>query len=298
MPRKKNPQTTGENQQLTLKYVSLAQVQQWDRNPKKHDIGAIAQSIQKHGFKDPPKFEPTLNEGNGGIVEGNGRAEALAWMYAQEQPLPRGIALDAETGEWQIPILFGVDADSQRMAEAYALDHNNLVLAGGDFTAVDLMNMYDEPRYTEILTGLVTQGELPISVTGDDLDLLVQLQRDTMRQERMSQRPPTNGAGDDDDDEPMFPAGEMGGENGAAEPEKPGHFDAAKLPDAPQGKTRQSYLLYMSFFEHEHLQRAITILTLGTRNGNLLKPNERFAQMDGTAFLDQWEEALKDALRR
>lgn len=295
MPRKRKDQQDN-GQQLSLKYIPLGQARQWERNPKKHDMGAIVGSIEMHGFKDPAKFEPTLNNGEGGLVEGNGRMEALAWMYAQEREAPRGVAVDQDTGEWQVPVLFGVDAPSQMAAESYALDHNNLVMAGGDFTAVDMMNLWEERPYAEILTELVTQHELglPVSVSGDDLDLLTQLQRQSAHSPLNFSPPSSNGHYDDDDQEPMYlpdddEDGEVGGASGG-----PKFFDATKLPDAPQGKTRQSYLLYVAFFEHEHLQRALTALSLGKRNGSLLRPNERFAQMDGSAFIDNWEEALKD----
>jgi DNA modification methylase len=158
---------------LTLRYIPLSQARQWERNPKQHDLGAIARSIALYGFKDPLKYEPALNGGQGGLVEGNGRAEALAWMQTQGHDLPRGLGI-AE-GEWQVPVLFGVDALSQETAEAYAIDHNNLVLAGGTYTAVDIANLWDESAYLDVLTGLAEHKELPVSVSGDDLDLLLGL---------------------------------------------------------------------------------------------------------------------------
>ena len=62
---------------LRIEYIKLDQAALWEKNPKKHDIDLIIQSIEKYGFKDPPKFEPSLNNNEGGFVEGNGRIEAL-----------------------------------------------------------------------------------------------------------------------------------------------------------------------------------------------------------------------------
>jgi hypothetical protein len=79
------------SEELTIKYIPLSQAIPWDRNPKRHDIGGIVTSIKKHGFKDAPKFEPTLNGGQGGIVEGNGRITALSMMVQAGDDMPRGI---------------------------------------------------------------------------------------------------------------------------------------------------------------------------------------------------------------
>ena len=157
--------------ELRLEYVPLDQVALWDSNPKKHDIGSIAESIKRHGFKDPPKFEPELNGGKGGIVEGNGRLKTLQTMKRQGADLPRG--LREVDDEWAVPVLFGVDATSEKAAEAYAVDHNNLTMAGGDFTAWDMSRMWDEDAYIAVLEGLAEVDELPVSLDGDDLDGLL-----------------------------------------------------------------------------------------------------------------------------
>lgn len=157
---------------MEVRYIPLAQVRKWNRNPKKHDLGAIAQSITQHGFKDPPKFEPRLNDGQGGLAEGNGRDEVLTAMQRSdpEHP-PRGILLDPQ-GEWLIPVLFGVDASSQQAAEAYAVDHNNLTLMGGDLTLLDIAKIWDLEQYNELLRDLAAQGATMASVDGDDIDTL------------------------------------------------------------------------------------------------------------------------------
>lgn len=158
--------------QLELRYIPLSTVRRWDRNPKKHDMGALAASIERYGFKDPPAFDPSLNTGTGGIVEGNGRAECLTWMKQQKKHAPRGVLVDKD--EWLIPVLFGVDAPSQAAAEAYGVDHNNLTMAGGEYTAVDISRMWGD-GFADVLGSLADLGELPITFDADDLDLLLHL---------------------------------------------------------------------------------------------------------------------------
>jgi hypothetical protein len=156
---------------LDLRYVPLAQVRKWDRNPKPHDIGLLIRSFRRYGYKDPLKFEPTLNDGEGGIVEGNGRTEALERLKADGEEPPRGIPANGK--DWLAPVLFGVDAKSQAEAEAYAVDHNALTLLGGDFGPEWMGQLYEEGTLKSVLTDLGGLDELPLSIDGDDLDSLL-----------------------------------------------------------------------------------------------------------------------------
>jgi hypothetical protein len=158
---------------LVLRWVPLSMAARWDKNPKEHDVGGLIRSIQQYGFKDPPKFEPTLNGGDGGIVEGNGRHSTLQLMESQNYERPRGVAEVKETKEWAVQILFGVDAESQAVAEAYALDHNNLTLLGGDFEAEDIQRMYDLEGYAAVAKDLAEADVFPVSLDGDDIDDLL-----------------------------------------------------------------------------------------------------------------------------
>ena len=155
-------------EQLSLRYIPLSAARQWDRNPKKHDLQALTESIKTHGFRDPPSYDIQLDA----FVEGNGRTEALQWMASHGEDCPRGIAIDVQTGEWCMPVLFGVDARSRLAAERYGIDHNNLTMAGGDFTALDMAKVWT-PAYIDILKDLGQAKLLPVSVDGDDLDTLI-----------------------------------------------------------------------------------------------------------------------------
>lgn len=158
---------------LSLRYIPISQAELFEINAKLHNIDQIIESIARYGFKSACKWESTLNGGRGGIVAGNGRVEALRVMEERGDDCPIGIALD-ETGEWCVPVLFGVDATSEAIARAYALDDNNLTLLGGDFAVEDLLKLYDNETLLTELKELASAGETPISLnTSNALELLI-----------------------------------------------------------------------------------------------------------------------------
>lgn len=174
---------------LTLKYVPLDTIAQWARNRKKHDIPSIIKSLEKHGFKDPMKYEPALNNGAGGIAEGNGRDLALKTMFNQNpKKPPRGIKI--EKGKWLAPVLFGVDSKSQAAAESYGIDHNNLTMLGGDLDMSDIMKMWQDDTAT-MLKELQGSGEMPVSVNADDLDTMLEESRERLSEQEQTIRPKT-----------------------------------------------------------------------------------------------------------
>jgi hypothetical protein len=90
-------------------------------------------------------------------------------MKADGMPPPRGVQV-LEDGDWAIPVLFGVDAESERVAESYAIDHNNSVLSGGDFTHVDMERMWDNGYFD------VVARSSPITVDEEVIESMVQHQ--------------------------------------------------------------------------------------------------------------------------
>jgi len=153
---------------LEIRFVPLASAQLWEGNPKKHDIKKLAEALTEYGFQLPPKFDAAL----GGIVFGNGRITALRQLQQSGQPAPRGIAL-TENGDWVVPILFGNDLESKAIAEAFAIDHNNLVLSGGGFTAVYASQIWDEEQYVKLLVELSQANALPVTLQSDDVSTLM-----------------------------------------------------------------------------------------------------------------------------
>jgi len=133
---------------LTIRYIPLSQAVLFDGNPKLHDIGGLVESFQRYGFKEAVRWEPTLNGGSGGIVAGNGRITALQMMQQRGSEPPRGIQQDQ--GEWLVPVLFGVDAESEAQAQAYCVDSNSLVVTGGDLGFGEIMALYDKEQMAAI----------------------------------------------------------------------------------------------------------------------------------------------------
>ena len=41
--------------ELTIHYIPLDTVIEWERNPKRHGLDAIAASVMQYGFKIPPR---------------------------------------------------------------------------------------------------------------------------------------------------------------------------------------------------------------------------------------------------
>ena len=135
------------SEKLELRYIPLSQARRWDDNPKRHDLDGLCRSIGTHGFGDPPKFDATLD----GLVYGNGRAEALEPMRSRGGDPPRGILIDEDSGEWAVPVIFGVDSESRAAAVAFAIDHNHLTLMGGDLDVTDMLSIWDESALQAVL---------------------------------------------------------------------------------------------------------------------------------------------------
>lgn len=155
---------------LRLEYVPLDKATLWDKNPKAHDIGALVTAIWRYGFQDPPKYDSAL----GGFVYGNGRTVAVMMGKREGRKPPIGVAVLDGSDEWAIPVVFGNDLPSREVAEAFAIDHNNLTVMGGDgVTPWDLARMWDGEAYRDLLGGLAATDLLPVSVDGDDLDALL-----------------------------------------------------------------------------------------------------------------------------
>lgn len=153
---------------LELRYVPLAQARRWDENPKRHDIASLVRSIDTHGFGDPPKFDAAL----GALVYGNGRTEALERMRQEGKAPPRGI-VRLDDGEWAVPVIFGVDAESRAAAVAFAIDHNNLTLLGGELGFSDLLQIWDEEGLKRALEAAPGSDELLVSFSAGEVEALL-----------------------------------------------------------------------------------------------------------------------------
>lgn len=175
-------ETTGEA--IRIELVPLSQIEKldeilWSKNSKKHDIDKILESIDRYGWVDPPKWDKNLNSGKGGIAFGNGRTEALITgliaARAEGREPPRGIPVDKATGEWCIPIKFGVDCKSEVEAMALAIDHNNLQMAG--FEDSEISRLWEAEGYLAVLSEIADAGVVPVTVDEKAIaDMLESLQ--------------------------------------------------------------------------------------------------------------------------
>ena len=98
--------------------------------------------------------------------------EALERMHAEGDQPPRGILVTDE-GEWAVPVIFGVDAESEAAAVAFAIDHNNLTLLGGDLNFGDLLQIWDESGLQAVLDSTPDATELLTSLDRADIDALL-----------------------------------------------------------------------------------------------------------------------------
>lgn len=171
-------QVTGDL--LQLLYIPLPALANLDAvlakgNPKRHEIDKLRSSIMQNGFVDPAKWDVNLNGGKGGIIYGNGRTEALVAMLLDMkkggQSPPRGIGIYGATGEWCVPVKFGVDAESETAAKRFIVDHNLLTASG--LSVVDASVMFETEAYLDLLGELKEQDALPLTINEEDYLALV-----------------------------------------------------------------------------------------------------------------------------
>lgn len=161
--------------EIRIEYVKISELAGYflEGNSKKHDIGGLVTKFEKYGFVEPIKIDPSLNNGSGGIVGGNGRLEALLQMFESGEEPPRGIKTDGDQC-WYAPVAIGVNARSEREAIALSIDLNWSILEGGDFTALDGTRLFDSEALLAQLQDLADNGEMVTAIDGDDLDFLIE----------------------------------------------------------------------------------------------------------------------------
>ena len=149
---------------LKLNYIELDVIQDYflERNSKKHDRGKIIDSIQRYGFKKPLAFDPNLNNGEGGILFGNGRIEALVEMRKTDANVPNGI----EEG-WKVPVLFGVNAVNEAEAIAFSVEDNLSSTWGSEITVAQVLTMFDTEDLSAQFRLLDEANSLPLSFADD-----------------------------------------------------------------------------------------------------------------------------------
>lgn len=139
---------------MNIEYLKLSEIIPADHNPKDHNIGEIYMSIKRFGFTEPP----VRNETTGKLVAGHGRLETLVRLKSEGAATPKHIKID-EDGEWLIPVVCGIEFDTDEEAQAYLVASNQLTISGG----------WKEDELVDLLQNIAVKTE-DLSGTGFDLD--------------------------------------------------------------------------------------------------------------------------------
>ncbi|MCC7104149.1 MAG: DNA modification methylase [Chloroflexi bacterium] len=151
--------TLPANIRLTLDPLDDLLARRHPRNPKGHDLDALAASFDRFGYVMPG----AVNDRTGSVIAGHGRNDALARRRAAGLPPPRGIGVD-DSGRWLVPTIHGFDLNEDD-ALAYLLADNRITELGG----------YDEAALAAVLRDLeaTTEGLNGTGFSELDLDKLL-----------------------------------------------------------------------------------------------------------------------------
>lgn len=145
-----------------LEMLPLAGLKAARRNPKDHDLGALGQSVEAHGFVEPL----VLDERTGRLVAGHGRLEHLQQLQASGAPAPEGVET-LPGNRWLVPVVRGWRSKDDHQAESYLLASNRVTELGG----------WKEPELAAMLKDLAAGDRLLGSgYDGDALDELLGLE--------------------------------------------------------------------------------------------------------------------------
>lgn len=141
---------------LPVEWVRVDDLYAAERNPKLHDVPAVAASIRRHGYVD----HGVLDRRTDRLIGGHGRSEALRWLREQgEHPSdwpggPGGIHVDAD-GEWWAATSVTTTVDEHE-AEALLVALNSGDRAG--WNRDQLAELLDDLRQSNPEHGLEGTG--------------------------------------------------------------------------------------------------------------------------------------------
>lgn len=140
--------------------MPLSSLREHPRNPKDHDLGAIAESFSSFGFVDPIILDETTNT----VVAGHGRKRTLEAKWHQRERPPARIKTDPVTGEWLVPVVRGIGFPDDKKRDGFLIASNRLVMLGG----------FLQHELVDFLRGLAEQAALAgTGYDGDDVDAMV-----------------------------------------------------------------------------------------------------------------------------
>jgi hypothetical protein len=125
--------------QFTTEYIPLSSLQGNSRNPKAHDIDLIETSIARFGIVD----RITRDDRTGTLISGHGRARSLREMFERGEEAPEGIKVDADSGEWLVPVNTGWASKNDTEASAALIAMNRTSEVGG-WVDESLLALLDE----------------------------------------------------------------------------------------------------------------------------------------------------------
>lgn len=168
-------------------WVRLSDLRPAIRNPKKHDLPALVESITRHGFTNPILLCSRTDR----IAGGHGRMAALVHMKETGDPLPAGLIVD-DDGEWCVPVTRGWSSKNDAELEAYIILDNRLTEAGGWDNRILTEMLHDVNAYDPgLFDGM--------GFTAEEMDDLFR----SVDPERFDQDPsqlPSNGGGEGGED--------------------------------------------------------------------------------------------------
>ena len=136
---------------LAIEYCRLSDLVPLKSNSKKHATENTIALILEFGFKDPIGIDPSLNEGHD-------RRAALLEIKKRNIKPPRGILTDKD-GEWLVPVLIGVEAESEGKAVKYSILHNHSTIHGAGLDPIDELKLFDHDLLLEQAEYLDSEGE-------------------------------------------------------------------------------------------------------------------------------------------
>lgn len=110
---------------LHIEYLPLSELRKHPRNPKSHDIGELQAAYSRFGYVSPI----IIDEKSGRMVAGHGRVDSL--MERKERGAEPPKRVKVKNGEWLVPVVRGVDFETEKEAEAYLLADNRIGEIGG-----------------------------------------------------------------------------------------------------------------------------------------------------------------------
>lgn len=144
-----------------VEYVPLVELKRAKRNPKDHDLGALAVSMTRLGFLEPL----ILDERTGRLIGGHGRLELLAKLEGQKAAPPEGVKVSKD-GEFLVPVVRGWASQTDAEAEAAIIALNRIGEKGG----------WEQSTLADVLRDLQKAPDLfgVSGYDGDDLDRLLE----------------------------------------------------------------------------------------------------------------------------